>query len=302
MAAWTRKTLRQRIGEAAYCGDVILATATADGAANAMTLICTNLADTDDAYNYGSVFVTSGNAATNERIVTDWVQSTSTITVDRACSVQITTNTTFEVHRLFSPTQKHEAIKAAIRQSKTRWARPVEDETITMLDNTYIYSLANTTVAVDPVWLIDRVLYDTGDTTTGYPFEELPASQWEVRDVNGVLTLQLYGEVPNSGYKFRLVYRARPVALTDDTTGLNPDIEAFAEFICAKAAQMLFEWKDTTEGGDTVWKKKALGFQAIADGIATTDRLPTPSRQAIFGRAGADDLLISSSWSARVRI
>jgi hypothetical protein len=141
---WTRKLLRQRIGGPAYLGDMIASMATGG---TTTTLIDTSLKQIDDFYNYGQLVVLTGPATGDYRTVADWVQSTSTFTADRTFTSTGPANTNeYEIHRTFSAMDKNNAINDAILDAKWRWPRVLFAETILMADNTYRYTLTNTTI------------------------------------------------------------------------------------------------------------------------------------------------------------
>ncbi len=266
--ATTRLNLRQRIGGAGYAGDMIASTALTN--ATTTRIVDTTLMQPDDTFNGTSIYVTSGTSKGNERWITDWAQSTGYLTLDRAATAAITASDTYEIHRVWSASAKNSAINEAIQLSDMRWARRIEDTSLTLAATTFTYALTNFSVAVDRFTGLDEVLYNTGATGTGVPFQPLDREWWIVRDANGTLTLQLF-YVPMAG-GLQVVYRAPPAVFTaDDSTGgtLDPDDRAFTNYICLKATAFLFDKEAVIRGGDAraYWDTRAREFHVRADAI-----------------------------------
>src|SRR5690349_5607965 len=112
--AFTRKDIRQRIGGAEFCADTIVSAASGNGSTT--TLVDTSLKQPDDFFMSAQIAFISGTAGNIglTRYVTDWVQSTSTFTLDRAVTSTATSDG-YEVHRDFLYADKNQAIVAAQR-------------------------------------------------------------------------------------------------------------------------------------------------------------------------------------------
>ena len=107
-------TIRERFSWA--LGDYREETSSSAGAADGTTVVATALKDKqDDYYNGMYVKVTSGTY-TGTRFISDFAQSTGTITVLAAFGGQIATSVTFELHR-FNPDYKDIAIQESIREN-----------------------------------------------------------------------------------------------------------------------------------------------------------------------------------------
>lgn len=269
--AFNRANIRQRIGGAEFINDTIASTATGNGSTT--TLVDTSLKQADDFFQYAQIAATSGTNSGLTRYVTDWVQSTSTFTLDRALSASTATNDTYEVHRIFPYTDKNKAISEAMRRAGMRWARRIEDTSLTFAANTYTYALGSLTVPIDPDIGIDQILYDTGTSGTGVPYAVLDDDLWEIRISGTTYTLQVH-DIPRASATIRLVYRVRPSVLSDDTTSAVPDSTAFYNFICAKASEILYRSKANSEEGAD-WLQKADAMREIAEGYFNEDK-PQP--------------------------
>lgn len=75
-------------------------TASSDGNVGGTTIICNTLTQADDYWNTAAIEITSGAADGEIKIVSDFTASSDTLTLSAAFSVQITSGTTFIIHRL----------------------------------------------------------------------------------------------------------------------------------------------------------------------------------------------------------
>jgi hypothetical protein len=246
--SYTRAQIRQRIGGAAFCNDMVTSAASATGALAGATLIDTTMKGDDDAYNGHEIVISSGTALGDCRMVSDWVSSTGTYTPDRNFSAQIASAVTYERHRLYPANGngtglgKNSAINQAILLAGPLWSEHIEDETITFLTNTWLYSLAGlSTNPVDREWGIDKIEYDPAAGTTGYEWVEIDDDAWFIRDIAGTLKLQFRSNfnLPTAATKMRLSYRKRPPVLTTDAGVLVPNSDSFYHWVCFKATELL---------------------------------------------------------------
>lgn len=131
--ATTRTSLRQYMSEAIGDWSGTFTTSSA-GAGGGTTIVATTLADLpggdeDDAFIDQYAMITSGAAAGQIRRISDYVQSSGTITVARAFGAQIAISVTFEFHR-YDPSMKHASINTAGRKVFPYIYLPVYDETL----------------------------------------------------------------------------------------------------------------------------------------------------------------------------
>ena len=139
MATRTRVQLRQRLSEAQ--NDWFTGATT--GAGSTTTLVDTSLAqiskgDDDFCLNWFVLVTEAAHAALGDvRQVTSYVESTNTVTVNRAFTATTGTSMDYELHRI-DPTQKHNAINAALRELYDDQGRglylPIRDLTL-VVDN-----------------------------------------------------------------------------------------------------------------------------------------------------------------------
>jgi len=104
-------------------GDYWAGTTTDDGAADGTTLIDSALTEwSSDEVATGAggqrptyVLVTDDSLTKEERRVSSLTTATGTITVTRAFTAQVTSSKTYELHKLFSATEKERAIARAVK-------------------------------------------------------------------------------------------------------------------------------------------------------------------------------------------
>src|SRR3954451_7704205 len=109
--SFTRKDIRQRIGGIEFLNATLVSTASGNGSTT--TLVDTSQKQPDDFWNFGQVVFISGTAGNIGlvRYITDWVQSTSTFTLDRAVTSTASADG-YEAHRLNAYAEKNDAINA----------------------------------------------------------------------------------------------------------------------------------------------------------------------------------------------
>ncbi len=268
----TRKDIRVRVGGAAYVGDMISSTALTGSSVS--QIVDTTLKYADNVFVDSQVVITSGNAMGDIRNIVGWTPVSGILLPDANFTAAIAAANTYEIHHHISVYRKNEAINQAILDSKWKWAREIEDETVAMVANQFTYSLASLSVAVDPNRGLEKLEYDPGGTGTGYPWVKVDPSDYEIRNSGGTLTLQLLGDVYAPGDNFRLTYEARPVILSTDAAVLAPDDEGFQAYVCARATAILMEWRAMTmedKAQQDKWLTRAQIFQSLADNYFAAD-------------------------------
>lgn len=275
--SYTRAQIRQRIGGVEFCNDTLVSAASTLGAAAGATLIDTTQKQPDDWWNFGQVVITSGTSSGDVRYIADWVQSTSTFTPDRAFTSQLLAAVTYESHRLFSYTEKNDAINAAIRSGGKRWVQRIENATLTLDPDIFTYSLGALATPLDPQLLLDDIFWDTNAAPTGYPFKRIHPSFYEVRYSGNTPTLQFLTAPPIDQEALRLVYRVRPAQLATDAAVLAPDDEAFYQYVCAKATAILFRAR-ALNAPDAGYEDKATAMEQLAESFFDLEKLHPPAK------------------------
>ena len=274
--AITRADLRHRLGEVAFCGDTIRSSAMTGS--DSTKIVDTKLVAANSAYIYGQLLVTSGSASTNMRWVSDWTQSTGTFKITSNFDFAVSSADTYELHRQFSAEDKNDAINEAIRFAGRYWWKIVENESLTLVADTYDYSCASFTIPIDvSLGIVDVYWQDdiTQDTWT-----RVSPMTWDLRNINGVLKLHLT-ELPSDTDKLRVIYKTRPLVLATDAATLAPDYEPFANYVCSKATAFLFQKRaNLGEQGNTQhWQAMANQYHQQAEILLTQERCGYPNRR-----------------------
>jgi len=271
----TRADLRQRIGSGAFLGDTLVSTATGG---TSTTLVDTKQAQDADVWNGSELVHKPGASGYEVRRVTDFA-SGGTFTADRAFTATPVNADNYEVHRVFSPGRKNDAINEAIRISGKRFARRTQDTSLTTAANKYGYNITSLSPAVDRDWGLIKVEYDTGLSGTNVPYQEVDNDYWEVVDDNATLMLQFSGIVFDTNTRtLRLTYLVRPSVFSNDTGALDPRLPNFENFICTYATGTLARARWIAEGGEpgSGWHQVYQRMQRELDSL-DTDR---PRRKA----------------------
>jgi len=260
--ATTLKDLRQGIGGLGFCADMLLTTAISGS--DSTKIVDNKLVRTNDAFNYYWVAVVSGSATGDRRVIADWVQSTYTLTPDRNFTAAVSSGDGYELHRLFSPSSKDDAVNQAIREQR-KWLRRVEDETITIVAGTYRYRVDNLIVGVDATLGIDD-LYTKASTDTEWA--RVDPNLWWIEQNGAYVYLMFKSEgMPATSNTLRLQYRAYSAALSADTSTLSPDDPNLVNFIKCKAAGLLFQQKadQGEEKPNGHWQNRASEMERKAE-------------------------------------
>jgi hypothetical protein len=268
----TLKDIRERVGLNGFFADTVVSAATSLGTTT--TLVDTGLKQLNDWWNYGAILILTGTNAGHVRYITDWDQSTSTFTLDRALPAAVASAVQYEVHRFAHPHDKNNAVNEAIRAAAKRWTRKIEDASLSLDSDTFTYSLASLAVEVDPSLGIDDVLFDTGATGTGFPYQDIHPSFRLMRNNAGVLTLQILSTIPRDAATLRLLYRVRPAQLQSDTDLLLPQDESFYNYVAAKATAILFRQRALSEP-ESAYAERAETMELFAESFFDLDRPQT---------------------------
>jgi len=136
-------TIRQYLSGAV--GDLIFGTF---DSGTTTTGVHTFLRQADDYYNEHryKCYIYAGTDIGEERVVSDWVLSTHTLTLDPAFSSAIDATSKYELHRIFSADEYLKAINLAIEDAALHgYLLDLTDETtITLVADTYEYTLPTT--------------------------------------------------------------------------------------------------------------------------------------------------------------
>lgn len=229
---------------------VIGATTSAPGNATQIIDIVNLAGYPDDQFNGGTAWITSGDNAGRSRAITDFTNSSDTLTT-AAFPNNIASGVTFEAAPADVVTYQdlRQAVNLALREiGKIR----LKDDTLTVVDDQYIYSLPSGVYNVRAVY----VLEDPGDADE----KPLVNNHWEERDTQ--LVFERYRE-PNTvrGTKIRLWYEVFHDELTDDTDELNDQVDdQYLVYLAARQAMRLAYKRYGKAGNETIpeWLNEAI--------------------------------------------
>ena len=106
----------------------------------------------DDYWNGCRIYIYSGPGAPQERIISDFTQSTRSITVSPTWTA-VNGSSTYEIHRAFSVLDHYNPmIKMALRSRRKRHMLAKEDETVKLVADTYEYSIPTGFVSISEIW------------------------------------------------------------------------------------------------------------------------------------------------------
>jgi hypothetical protein len=188
--------------------------------------------ETEKAYQGAWVRIVSGATANTDRRISDFDETTGTITVSRAWTAP-DTGAEFEIHTALPGADLNTLINRALEGLTYETT-----QAITVVAGTLAYSLAAYT------WLVDRKqVYDVEwrdyDVTYGSRYISLP--KWDVRDVDGVLYLllpQSYGA--SDDYLYLRAWRHYDALDVDDDTDTT---ECPEEWLRAATVCRVYEWQ-----------------------------------------------------------
>ena len=160
MATTTRALMRQTLSQ--YLGDEQGLSLSTSGAGSTTTVVDSLLknflggADDDFFIDYYVIITKSGHTAEGQiRIVSDYVASSGTLTVQSAFTATTGSSTNYELHRI-DPTAKHNALNRALEELFPDFYLPIRDETL----------------------IVDSILANGDFETTGSPvFESWSAAE-----------------------------------------------------------------------------------------------------------------------------
>jgi len=182
-----------------------LVVSTASGATTQGTVLIDSVAliDPDDDWNGAYCYIYEGRGIGQERVVSDYVQSTKVLTLATAWATTPGTDSKYELHRAYSVLQHYNPmIKMAFQSRRKRTLLAKNDETVAMAASTYHYTIPAGFVAINEVWKEDAA----GDFCIPIPLRYLDVDRDRHhllfdKDAEGVkgyieagLHLRLYGQ------------------------------------------------------------------------------------------------------------
>ncbi|XUX01205.1 MAG: hypothetical protein TUN42_04245 [Dehalogenimonas sp.] len=247
------------------------------GSGSNATLVDINRTERDDFFNNlpgSQVYIRSGTYAGSLRTITDWANSSGTLTFAPVVGGTIATSVSYSIHCSYPRDDVVEAINQAIdvvAEEALVWLSPNES-TITLVADTYEYALPTNFLVITRVTMADA---------DGYFYDaEIPASQYRIIR-SGAPKLHLLKEITSSpdtgwfhqfyqngnfdvtaGRKLRIEGLGSQATLTSDsdTCSIAPS------FICAQAAALLHASRIArAENDPEMHQVQFQTMQAIAD-------------------------------------
>jgi len=172
-----------------------------------------------------------------ERPVTDFVQSTATLTVGPAFTAAPVSGDTYEL----LPAKREDviaAVNAGIRAAGETWLTQVVDTTtVTLADDDYEYNLPAGLVRVLAVWVRDA---------SDEAWRQVPGRNWHVAGTAGAPQVLYFDSLDgvDSGQDLRLDYLARLSELSADSSSLGigePAEREAVEFVTSWALYWLHD-------------------------------------------------------------
>lgn len=166
----------------------------------------TSLAEVDDFYNGRRIFVYSGTGIGQERLITDYVQSTGVLTI----RPNWTTNPTaalYEIHKLLRVTDYNAFIDSAIRWLAWEVLVSKVDSTTTLTSDTFEYALPADFAYISKLTIVDAddadnysVLQNVDWEIVGGATDDIKLAPWVGFSTDDVLKVegQAYPSLPTA--------------------------------------------------------------------------------------------------------
>jgi len=201
--------------------------------------VVTSLTDANDYYNDWWMHIFAGVNVGEKRKVSDFVSATN-ITVSPAFTANLTTNSQFELHKMFSIDQYNDAINRAIETGKDEYLIDKVDETTTLVADQYEYNMTNLGFRyINAIYLEDQ-------TDDGYWYSNgyIDNNCWDILR-NGTAPYLVFNDAAYpigsslAGLKLRIIGQSVQTILSNDaaTCALPP------EFIIQQARAILYDQK-----------------------------------------------------------
>ncbi len=167
--AQLRRAICKRLGMPFYlrydpCG-------VADGTSSTSKLIDSSLAQPDDFWNNGWIYIATDTATGNigvVRKIDDFVAADDALLLEYALPSAGSTGTQYEILTGFSPHEIHQAIDDALDESFPAFFNEVEDKTVVVQEDTLEYdisALSNKPWIISDMWLERSTKSQTGIVT-----------------------------------------------------------------------------------------------------------------------------------------
>ena len=151
-------------------GGLITGVTDSDGAVSKLTVVDSSLGDYDDESNRGPnglrwLLIKEGDSDGDERKISEFTQSTGTVTVNRAMTAKVLTAMDYEIHR-FKPAKILEKFNLAIRNTAYIF-QIIQDESEVGVADTYEFDVPSTIIG-EPLQISWEILDQGSDPIKPY--------------------------------------------------------------------------------------------------------------------------------------
>src|SRR4030042_1845340 len=235
---------------------------TAETNSNTVNLVCSYLKEGADHYNGWDCHIYSGTAVGQTREVSDFDATNTIIVVAPAFANALTTNSKFELHKMFKWEQYKDAVNRSIEVGKKQYTLEKIDETVDLETDVYEYSIPLGFKYITGIWLEDKNTADTwyqGGWIDPNHYSVIPGSLLKFHD-------DTFGiDASKNGLLLRIMGYSMQASLTNDAD----TCEIPPEFIIEQAKALLL---DTIVGKES----QADRAQAKAEAIRRRMSIPLP--------------------------
>jgi len=261
-------------------GDYFHSTTTADGNEDKTTLIDSALAGYSNDYfggvnNSKYVYITSGDAAGEERIISDFVSSSGTITVSAAFSAQIVSDVTYEIHS-YSVGDKKRAVNLALWDAYPYYYKLVEDTSLKPQgydDNEYDIPATFDIEYPSQIWLVK-----TNATTGKVTHTRVDPRGIEFKKVSG--NRKFYANLAEDPADETVIWLRGKTHLTQFTTDISTtdvDTNDQMRIICYKAISNLYKFETVKINGQDYQRLQDLANEFEGRFLSGIRQNPMPS-------------------------
>jgi hypothetical protein len=241
--AETKSAFRRRVGRLMN----ILHSAVTSGTGDFDTVVALTLTDfypSDDALNSAAIYDVAG---AEWRVVTDWLASTGTATVNRNFTATQASGRSIDVFEQFNPDQLDDALRMALDEAYPYIATRVVDTSLTGITGQYEYTIPATIRDLNRM-LGGRVQVEADTSISTFPYWNI--NHWEVRESGGASKTLLLQEIAGFvGRTIRLIGLGVPTFPSTDVTSVDLESDTL-QLLAYKAAEILYRSGARSPGRD----------------------------------------------------
>jgi len=261
-------------------GDYFHSTTTSNGNAGGTTLVDSALSAYGNDYfggvnNSRYVYITSGNTKGEERIISDFVGSSGTITVSAAFSAQIVSGVTYEIHS-YSVGDKKRAINLALWDAYPYYYKLIEDSTLKPQgsdDNEYDIPAAFDIEFPIQVWLVK-----TDVSTSNVTHTRVDPRGIEFKKISG--NRKFYADLALDAEDETVIWlrgKTHLTQFTTDTSETDLDTNDQVRIVCYKAISNLYKFETVKINGQDYQRIQDLANEFEGRFLSGIRQNPMPS-------------------------